>query len=99
MGDFMYAQQRMRHAGSGPQGAFSNQIAWHAGVALAAVMLLAACAKAPPAPFAGPDPADASVPVRGTTYQDVTGGYHSERPAEPSPWTEQNQGVTPREKP
>ncbi len=65
---------------------------------LGASVLLQACSAAPSAPLAGPDPADPKAPVAPTAYRSAIGTYKSERPVEPRPWREQNEGVTPAPK-
>jgi hypothetical protein len=66
---------------------------------LAALLLLAGCTMAPPAPLSGPDPADSTVRVAPAGYRSAFGGYVSQRPAEPQPWLQQNEGVAPERKP
>jgi hypothetical protein len=66
---------------------------------LALVALLSGCAGAPPVPVAGAHPADPQVRVRPAAYQPVIGAYTRQRPRDPGPWREQNERVTPREKP
>jgi hypothetical protein len=56
------------------------------------------CRTDPPAPTAGPDPSDPRAPVSRSTYQSTLGSYTSQRPVEPTPWREQNQGVAPAPK-
>jgi hypothetical protein len=62
------------------------------------IMLLAGCAAAPPTPFAGPDPADASVHVPPPSYRSTIGPYERRRPVEPKPWLEQNERVVPEQR-
>jgi len=52
----------------------------------------------PPSPAAGPDPSDPRAPVPRSTYRSTLGSYSSQRPVEPAPWREQNQGVAPAPK-
>ena len=59
---------------------------------------LAACSQTP-RPLAGPDPSDSRSPVRMTAYRSVIGPYQSQRPAEPTPWREQNERIAPAPKP
>ena len=70
---------------------------------LAVVALVAAfaqgCTRAPPAPFARPDPSDPRAPVPAVSYRSATSGYLSQRPVAPLPWREQNQRVAPAPKP
>jgi hypothetical protein len=65
-------------------------------VALGSV--LAACAAAPAATVAGPDPSSPDARVPSTSYRTTIGSYQRQRPVEPSPWIEQNQRVTPQPK-
>jgi hypothetical protein len=59
---------------------------------------LAACAAAPAAPLAGPDPSHPDVRVPPARYRSTIGTYLRQRPVEPGPWGEQNQRVTPQPK-
>jgi hypothetical protein len=52
----------------------------------------------PPSPYTGRDPSDPRAPVARSTYQSTLGSYSSQRPVEPTPWREQNQGVAPAPK-
>jgi hypothetical protein len=57
------------------------------------------CRTDPPlSPYVGPDPSDSRAPVARSTYQSTLGSYSSQRPVEPMPWREQNQGVAPAPK-
>jgi hypothetical protein len=56
------------------------------------------CTSAPPAPIAGPNPANASAATPPVAYRSVIGPYTSNRPRDPSEWGEQNQRITPSEK-
>jgi hypothetical protein len=49
----------------------------------------------PPSPSAGPDPSDPRAPAARSTYHSTLGSYTSQRPVEPAPWREQNQGIGP----
>ncbi|HVZ51101.1 MAG TPA: hypothetical protein VG986_03990 [Pseudolabrys sp.] len=63
---------------------------------LAAVVLLAqGCAAVPPGIAQGADPADPTARVASTQYRPVLGGYTSERPVEPAPWTGRKDGAPP----
>jgi hypothetical protein len=62
------------------------------------LLLLAGCADAPRAPAVGPDPADPAARAPRVDYRPTVGGYKSQRPVEPAPWGEQNEGVTPAPK-
>lgn len=68
-------------------------------VSVLILFLLTACARPPGPLHAGPDPSepDARVPAAG--YRPVASGYVSQRPVEPAPWRQQNDRVTPTEKP
>lgn len=95
----MFAHRRMRFAGLGLRRASSvhNRLGpLLMGCVLA--LLLQACAAPPPAPFAGPDPADPSVRVPPAAYRSATGSYRSQRPVEPAAWDEQNERVAPAPK-
>lgn len=63
---------------------------------IALCLLTAACTAAPPP--AGPDASDPGARVPAASYRPVLEGYVSQRPAEPAPWREQNQRVTPAPK-
>lgn len=71
---------------------------WVAVVATLA-LTLSGCVGVPPAPLAGPDPADPSAQTPPVRYQSTTGGYVRQRPVEPAPWREQNDRVAPQPKP
>lgn len=62
-------------------------------------VLLAGCASAPPAPLAGPDPADPRTPAPRAAYRTVVGPYASQRPRDPAEWREQNERMAPAVKP
>lgn len=70
-------------------------------IALGAIAFAAAgCTAAPPTfPVAGPDPADAAVPVPPVTDISTIGAYTSYRPVSPRPWREQNERVAPGAQP
>jgi hypothetical protein len=61
------------------------------------LLLLAGCA-VPPAPIAGPDPADPAVPVKPVSWSSSIGKGAS-RPVDVQDWRNRNQGVTPEVKP
>jgi hypothetical protein len=63
--------------------------------ALLSTLLLAACTAAPPAPVAGPNPADADARVAPAAYRSTIAPYESRRPVEPVPWRERNERVAP----
>lgn len=61
-------------------------------------LLLAGCA-APAQPFrTSSDPSDPRVRVSAVGYRSTIASYTSQRPAEPTPWREQNERVTPQPK-
>jgi hypothetical protein len=70
--------------------------------ALAAVTFAAAATGCwtvpPPAPVAGPDPADPKARAAGVTYRSSIEPYVSQRPVGPSPWRERNEQVAPKAK-
>ena len=63
------------------------------------VLLLAGCTDAPRSPLAGPDPADPGARAPRVDYRSTIGSYKRQRPVDPAPWTEQNEGVAPAPKP
>lgn len=69
-------------------------------LAVACGLLVASCSSASqPVSLAGPDPADPKVRVPAATYRPLIAPYAAQRPVEPLPWREQNQGVAPAAKP
>jgi hypothetical protein len=64
----------------------------------AVVLLLAGCTDAPRLRVVGPDPADPGARAPRVNYRSTIGPYKSQRPVEPGPWGEQNQGVAPQPK-
>ena len=64
-----------------------------------ALLLLAGCAAAPPAPVAARDPSNPGASSAPVAYRGVVGQYQSRRPTDPTPWREQNERVAPQEKP
>ncbi len=62
------------------------------------VVLLAGCADAPRAPVVGPDPADPTARAPRIDYRSTVGSYRSQRPVEPAPWGERNEGAAPAPK-
>jgi hypothetical protein len=78
-------------------GSIRSSVALYGAVLLA--VLVSGCAGAPPAPVAGAHPADPAAPARSAAYQPVTGSYVRQRPRDPAPWRENNERVTPQEKP
>ena len=96
----MSARISVRSKAIGQRGTASFREALRALLLLACGVLATACSSAPPpAPLAGPDPADAKARVPAIAYRSTTGPYASQRPVEPKPWLEQNQRVAPAEKP
>lgn len=61
-------------------------------------LLSAACTVAPARPINAADPADPEAAVPPARYRSALGTYVSQRPVEPRPWREQNEGVAPRPK-
>ncbi len=70
-----------------------------AALPVALLLLAAGCASAPPAPVAARDPSDPAASSAPVSYRGVVGPYQSRRPADPTPWREQNERVAPKEKP
>jgi hypothetical protein len=64
-------------------------------VAAAAGLLIAGCKTPASLVAAGADPADADAPVAATAHRSTIDTYVRQRPVEPRPWIEQNQGVAP----
>lgn len=66
---------------------------------LACILLLGGviqgCAATPMAPFAGPDPSDASVRIPAVSYHSTIGSFATQRPVEPAPWKTENEPVAP----
>jgi hypothetical protein len=67
-------------------------------IVLVLALLLAACTDAPRAPVARADPSDPGARAPRVDYRSTIGSYKSQRPVEPGPWGEQNQGVAPQPK-
>jgi hypothetical protein len=65
---------------------------------LCSVLFAPGCRTDPPSPYVAPDPSDPRAPAPRSTYRSTLGTYSSQRPVEPAPWREQNQGVTPAPK-
>jgi hypothetical protein len=96
----MFAHSRMRSARASAHGTRSIRGRWRVLALVCVGALLTACSIAPPpAPLAGADPADPTARVPAAAYHPTLGGYRSQRPVEPKPWTEQNERVAPAEKP
>jgi hypothetical protein len=64
-------------------------------VAVALLLVAAACSALPPHPYAGPDPSDPNARVTAVGYRPTIGPYASQRPVEPKPWQQQNERVAP----
>lgn len=64
-------------------------------VLLSAALLTQGCTPPPPLPFAGTDASDPDVRVPPAVYRAAVRGYSSQRPVEPAPWRERNDGVVP----
>jgi hypothetical protein len=95
----MFTQMASRSAGSGR----SSDMLSRASIAslllpFVLALLAAGCSAAPRAPFAGPDPSDPGARAPRVDYRSTIGSYKSQRPVEPGPWGEQNQGVAPQPK-
>ncbi len=52
--------------------------------------VLQGCATTPMAPFAGPDPADASARIPAVNYHSTIGPFARQRPVEPAAWNKEN---------
>ncbi len=69
-------------------------------LAISCALFAVSCSSAPPpAPLAGPDPADPRARVPAAAYRSTVGPYARQRPVGPLPWREQNQRVAPPAKP
>jgi len=66
---------------------------------LASILLLAGviqgCAAKPLAPFAGPDPSDATARIPAVSYHSTIGFFATQRPVEPATWKKVNEFVAP----
>ena len=67
--------------------------------AMALALGVAGCGPLPNAPFGGPDPADATLPVQPLTEAGILGAYVGGRPVAPGSWRVQNERVAPRRQP
>jgi hypothetical protein len=65
-------------------------------VAASAGLLITGCKTSAPFVAAIADPADANAPVAATAHRSTIDTYVRQRPVEPRPWIEQNQGVAPQ---
>ena len=94
----MLAHARRRAAGHRQTPSSINRcMRFAAFVALASFVV--ACTPPPPAPLAGPDPADPRTRVPPVAYRSAVGPYESRRPVEPQPWQGQNDRVAPAPQP
>ena len=70
---------------------------------IASLSILAAfadgCTAPPPSPFAGHNPSDPSVRTPAVRDGSTVAPYVSRRPADPVPWSQQNEQVAPPPKP
>ena len=64
----------------------------------ACALLAQGCAAIPPRLFQGADASNPDVRVPPVAYRPVLSTYSSQRPAEPAPWRERNDHVTPTQK-
>ena len=94
----MLAHARRRVAGYRHTPSSINRWMWLA-VLAALALLVEACTPPPPAPMAGPDPANPHMRVPAVAYRSVVGPYESRRPVEPQPWQGQNDRIAPAPKP
>ncbi len=66
---------------------------------LACILLLGGviqgCAAIPMAPFAGPDPSEASARIPAVSYRSTIGFFATQRPVEPAPWKTENAPAGP----
>jgi len=67
--------------------------------ALLCLLLLAGCTATPSAPVSGAHPANHEAGARPASYRPVIGPYVSQRPRDPGAWRENNERVTPQDKP
>src|SRR3954468_23072485 len=63
--------------------------------AISVAVLLHACSAPPPLPSAEADPSNPEAAVPPARYRSTVAPFSSRRPAEPRPWIEQNERVTP----
>lgn len=94
----MSAQFRASPAVVQPRRLTTPFIRWSRRAAILSVLgsALAACAAAPAAPIAGPDPSRPEARVPAVGYRATIGSYQRQRPVEPAPWVEQNRRVAPQ---
>ena len=66
---------------------------------LACILLLGGviqgCAAIPMAPFAGPDPSEASASIPAVSYRSTIGFFATQRPVEPALWKKENAPLAP----
>jgi hypothetical protein len=94
----MLAQIATRIAAIGGRGIESVRTRFGSLATLVLLALVGHGCSAPPAPVAGPDPADPHARVPPSAYRSTIGPYTSQRPVEPAPWSEQNQRIAPQPK-
>jgi hypothetical protein len=100
MGDLMRAQIATRVAAIERRPTTSPKRPIGSLILLLTLALLAqGCGGAAPSSHAGPDPSNPRAPVARSTYRSTLGSYTSQRPVEPAPWRERNEGVAPASKP
>jgi hypothetical protein len=61
--------------------------------------MVAACGAVPSAPLAGSDPADPAAPVPRSAYRAAIGPFERSPPVEAGSWREQNERLSPGDKP
>lgn len=65
------------------------------GIGLATLLLAGCATNAQKQLWAGADPSDPRSPSQPVGYRSSAAGYVSQRPANPAPWRQQNERVTP----
>jgi hypothetical protein len=100
MESFMFAQSRARSpANTGRRSAIQLGFPTLRVALLLVASLMGGCSAVPPAPLAGPNPADPGTRAPSAAYLTVVGPYASQRPRDPSGWREQNERIAPEAKP
>ena len=94
----MFVQIGTRVAAVGRRSAASFNRPIGSLILLLALAMLAQGCREKPSPFAGPDPSNPQAPVSRSSYRSTLGPYTSQRPVEPAPWRERNEGVAPAPK-
>src|SRR5438128_1287943 len=61
-------------------------------------LMLAGCTDPPRSPVAGANPSDPGTRTPRVDYRSTIGSYRSQRPVDPTPWTEQNEQAAPAPK-